>query len=109
MSSSNGSSTKSDSTYSPLLTAQLKALYTVIFSVVALAVIRPSFLGKTFNLTDQEMKRTELIELFLNGIESARDDGDFFKESMLFDRMIDVLRDPNLLKEMMKIEGKISD
>lgn len=79
----------------------------MIFSIIALGVVRPALLGKTFDLNVKEIQRGEFFRVFIDGMKTASDDGDLLKEGMLFDRMIDILRNPTLVKKLTKEEKKL--
>ena len=46
------------------------------------------------------MPRGEFFWVLLDGMKTAREDGDLLKENLLFCQMLDILRDPNLVKQM---------
>lgn len=55
-------------------------------------------------LNDSEMPGAEFFRVLLDGMKCARADGDLIRENLLYFRMIDIFRAPDLVKTMTKKE-----
>ena len=72
-------------------------MYIAIFSVVFITIVRPLLANKTQKLKYSEMPRTKVMQIILDAMKYARKEGDLVREELLFGRMLDLMRDPNLV------------
>lgn len=78
----------------------IREMYSLILSVVFVSLIRPLLSGKTTKLRLAELPRTEIMMIMLDAMTYARLEGDLVKEQLLFCRMIDIMRDPDMIQHV---------
>jgi len=75
----------------------IKAMYSLILSIVFVSLIRPLLAGKTTKLRLEELPRSEILTIFTDAMRYARLERDLVKEDLLFSRMMDIMRDPDMV------------
>ena len=78
----------------------IRTIYTLLFSVIGLSVIRGSMFGQTVQIWYTEIPRSEIILVLIDAMNFARFERDLVKEEMLFFLLIDIMRSPEVLKNM---------
>lgn len=78
----------------------LKNFYMIIFIYVGLNILRRVMFNQTVQIWHTEIPRPDVILLMIDGINYARFEGDLIKEEMLFLMMMDIMRNPELLREI---------
>lgn len=78
----------------------IKAMYSLILSIVFVSLIRPLLAGKTTKLRLEELPRSEILTIFTDAMKYARLERDLVKEDLLFARMIDIMRDPDMVQHV---------
>jgi len=76
----------------PRLT-QIIGLYSLIFGYLAISIIRPAIFGQTLTLGFSEMPRNQIIVMILDAMHFARLDDDLLLEDLLYERLMDIMRD----------------
>lgn len=75
-------------------------LYIFVFYYLGIMVIRPSLFNKTTDIWYEEVPKPEVMFILIDAIEMARFQNDFLKEDMLYYFMIELLRNPEDLKNL---------
>lgn len=79
---------------------QIIGLYSLIFIGIAISVVRPAIFGNTLKITMEELPRSEILQIFLDAMHFARIEKDLLLEDMLYQRLIDIMRDYDLLSQV---------
>lgn len=75
-------------------------MYIAILSIVFVSLVRPLLANKTTKLRYQELPRNKVMLIILDAMRYARLEDDFIKEQLLFCRMIDIMRDPEMVQDV---------
>lgn len=78
----------------------IREMYSLILSVVFVSLVRPLLTGKTTKLRMEELPRNEIMMIMIDAMTYARLEGDLVKEQLLFCRMIDIMRDPDMVEHV---------
>lgn len=63
-------------------------------------MVRPLLANKTTQLRTSELPRNKVILIILDAIRYARLEDDLVKEQLLFCRLIDIMRDPEMVQQV---------
>ena len=75
-------------------------MYIAIFSLVFVSMVRPMLSGITGKLRMAEIPRNKIILIILDAMKYARKEGDLIKEQLLYGRLIDIMRDPEMISQV---------
>lgn len=60
-------------------------------------MVRPAIFGNTLKINMEELPRNEVLQVLLDAMHFARIDKDLLLEDLLYQRLIDVMRDLDLM------------
>lgn len=75
-------------------------MYIIIFLVIGLQLIRPAVTGQTVRIWFENIPRTDVILIIYDAIDAARREDDFIKEELLFLLIMDIMRNPDILRKL---------
>lgn len=75
-------------------------MYIAIFSIVFVSMVRPLLANQTTKLRYQELPRNKVILIILDAMRYARLEDDLVKEQLLFCRLLDIMRDPEMVQQV---------
>jgi hypothetical protein len=81
------------------------SIYAIIFSYIGLTIIRKSFFDQAHIIWTTEMPNAHKLQEHIHMINYARQQGDFYSETMFYNKLIDLFRAPEKIK---KLTGPLS-
>lgn len=78
----------------------MQKIYTLLFVVVGFNLVRKSLFGQTHMIWNSNVPEPDKILVLIDAIEYARFEGDLVREELLFFILLDIMRNPELLREM---------
>lgn len=78
----------------------LKNIYMIIFIYVGLNIFRQVMFNQTVRIWHSDIPRPDVVLLLIDSINYARYENDLVKEELLFLMLMDIMRNPEMLREI---------
>lgn len=76
----------------------LKNIYMIIFIYVGLNILRQMMFNQTVQIWHTDIPRPDVVLLLIDSINYARYENDLVKEELLFLMLMDIMRNPEMLR-----------